>query len=140
MDATPDTSGNGASNGTDGQADPAAHRDAKGRFTKNNPGGPGRPSLKIEREYMEALTSVVSLEDWRAIVRFAVEQAKKGDDKARLWLAKYCLGKDPPSLKDLKVKEDSGITAEEEVRREAAHIKSVDMRVEEFCKLLGGGE
>ena len=71
MDASPDASGNGSGNGVGAHGQPAAYRDEKGRFTKNNPGGPGRPSLKIEREYMEALTSVVSLEDWRAIVRFA---------------------------------------------------------------------
>lgn len=31
-------------------------------------------------------------EDWRAITRRAVSDAKRGDDKARVWLSNYLLG------------------------------------------------
>jgi hypothetical protein len=80
----------------------AAH-DERGRFTAGNPGGPGRPPRPVEREYLRALNEAVSLEDWQAVVRAAVTQAKEGDGKAREWLARYLLGTDPPPLPELFV-------------------------------------
>ncbi len=62
---------------------------------------------------------------------------KGGDDKARAWLAKYCLGKSPPSLMELKVKDESGLTATEEVRQELDKSKNIETRMHEYCDLIG---
>ena len=66
-------------------------RDALGRFTEGNDGGPGRPSRATERAYLDATIGAVDLDDWRAIVARAVNDAKAGDDKARAWLTRFIL-------------------------------------------------
>ncbi len=76
-------------------------RDDKGRFSKGNPGGPGRPRRTVEREYLDATLNSVSLEDWQAIVRKAVTDAKQGNAWARSWLGDYVLGK-PPQILELR--------------------------------------
>jgi hypothetical protein len=50
-------------------------------------------SKKVSNDYLQAMGEVVSLEDWRDIVRQAVQDASDGDAKAREWLSKYLLGK-----------------------------------------------
>ena len=67
-------------------------RDERGRFLRGNGGGPGRPPLMIEADYLTALTDAVLLDDWVKIVERAVADAKDGDNKARSWLSKYLLG------------------------------------------------
>ena len=91
------------------------HRDGKGRFRPGNPGGPGRPVRRIERDYLAALSDVLTLEDWAEICRAAVVAAKQGDAKARDWLTKHCIGQQPPSLKDLAAKEARGFSSEDEI-------------------------
>jgi hypothetical protein len=70
-----------------------ATRDEKGRFVKGHPGGPGRPKREVEQEFFDATVAVVSPEDWSAIVKKAVEQAKEGNGYARSWLSDYLMGK-----------------------------------------------
>ncbi|HMF13227.1 MAG TPA: hypothetical protein VKE94_13010 [Gemmataceae bacterium] len=67
-------------------------RTSNGRFAVGNPGGPGRPRRAIELDYLAVLAEVVPLATWRAICLRAVADAKKGDAKAREWIAKYLLG------------------------------------------------
>jgi len=43
---------------------------------------------------MEVSIAAVSLKDWREIIKKAVEQAKRGDQQARKFLAEYLIG--PP--------------------------------------------
>jgi hypothetical protein len=124
-------------NGSNGNGAGRHGRDGMGRFTDGNQFGRGRPGVKIERQYLEALTSVVSLEDWRDIVRRAVRDARAGKAKAREWLARYCLGKNPPSLKDVAVKEAAGLTAQVEVDREAGDRRAIESRVAQYCRMLG---
>jgi len=69
-----------------------AGRSTNGRFAIGNPGGPGRPQRATERHYLAVLAEEVPLETWRAICLRAVADAKKGDAKAREWIAKYLLG------------------------------------------------
>ena len=66
-----------------------------GQFRPGNPGGPGRPRRQTEREYLQALTECVGLAEWKAVVRRALEDARKGDHRAREWLGKYLMGSDP---------------------------------------------
>lgn len=62
-------------------------------FKKGNPGGPGRPPRRVEDSYMTATIATVSIEDWRDIVRQAVNEAKGGlnTHHARQWLSQYLL-------------------------------------------------
>ncbi len=75
----------------------AAARKKNGQFAKGYKGGPGRPPKKKEERFMEVSIAAVSLKDWRAIIKKAVEQAKRGDTQARKFLADYLIG--PPQQK-----------------------------------------
>jgi len=70
-------------------------RNKGGQFSKGNGGGPGRPRRAIEADYLKALTTSVALDDWRAVVARAVEDAKNGDPRARDWLSRYLVGSEP---------------------------------------------
>lgn len=67
-------------------------RDENGRFIKGNGGGPGRPRKEREVEYYRVLVTQCSMDDWRAIIAKAIEQAKRGDAVARKWLSDYIAG------------------------------------------------
>lgn len=70
-------------------------RDADGKFVKGKSGNPkGRPAKERETRYYDILMSTVTFEVWAEIVRKAAEQARKGDQAARKWLADYLVG--PP--------------------------------------------
>ncbi|QDS97687.1 hypothetical protein [Adhaeretor mobilis] len=78
----------------------ARDRSNNGRFLKGNPGGPGRPRRAVEADYLAAITNRVTLEDWQEVVGRAIEDAKKGDARARDWLSRYLVGVDPPESED----------------------------------------
>ena len=59
-------------------------RNTDGTFTDSSP---GRPRREVEAGYLAALTDRVTPEDWGEIVTRAVTDAKKGDARAREWLA-----------------------------------------------------
>jgi hypothetical protein len=67
-------------------------RDHRGRFASGNRGGPGRPKRETEGEYLQALSSIMSLADLVAIARRAVADAKKGSARARDWFSRYLWG------------------------------------------------
>jgi hypothetical protein len=67
-------------------------RDDKGRFKKGYKGGPGRPKREVEEYYLAIMLDEITPDDWRAITKKAVEQAKRGDQQARKWLSDYLLG------------------------------------------------
>jgi hypothetical protein len=77
-------------------------RDDRGKFIAGNSGGPGRPSRQTEAAYLAELKSVCPLEVWREIVSQVVDDARKGNVKAREFLARYFLT-NAPSLTDLAV-------------------------------------
>ena len=70
-------------------------RDNQGRFSKGNPGGPGRPRRAVEEDYLAALSDQLSIERWENIVIRAIEDAENGDHRARDWIARYALGPSP---------------------------------------------
>ena len=70
-------------------------RDNQGKFSKGNPGGPGRPRRAVEEDYLAALSDQLSIERWENIVSKAIEDAENGDHKARDWIARYALGPSP---------------------------------------------
>jgi hypothetical protein len=57
-------------------------RDATGRFTKGNPGGPGNPFARRVALMRQTMLEAVSDEDLRAIVRTLVDQAKRGENNS----------------------------------------------------------
>lgn len=67
-------------------------RDENGRFLHGNPGGPGAPRKRLD--YLRTINEECSLDDWRAIVRQAVLDAKNTKNpsvraEARRWLASF---------------------------------------------------
>ena len=72
----------------------AATRKANGQFAKGSKGGPGRPKKKREERYLEITMSACTYPEWKAVIKKAVEQAKRGDNQARRFLADYLIG--PP--------------------------------------------
>ena len=69
-----------------------AERDDKGRFVKGVSGNPGGKPLD-QTKYLKKLDTTMTLKEWRDIVVKAIEQAKRGDSRARQWLSDYLLGK-----------------------------------------------
>ena len=95
------------SNGTNG-------RDAKGRFTKGNPGGPGNPHAGAVRRWRRALIETVTVEDIKAVIAGLVAKAKKGERWAVKELLDRCLGR---PIRDL--------LAGRKVRSECADIRAL---------------
>jgi len=70
----------------------SAGRDNNGRFAPGNPGGPGRPPRPVEEDYLATIRSGISEQDLEKITRRAVEDAIKGDPRARDWITKLAVG------------------------------------------------
>ena len=86
-------------------------RDAKGRFVKGASGNPqGRLSKQIEQSYLQVSESVCTFDVWREIVAKAVEQAKRGDARARQWLSDYLIGKPISMVMAVQERQDTLIT------------------------------
>lgn len=62
-----------------------------GKFLKGGKGGPGRPPKSVEEGYLITLRTTVTMKDWAAVVRRALEDALQGDHQARAWLSKYLI-------------------------------------------------
>ena len=72
-------------------------RDDKGRFIKGHSGNPkGKPIDQFK--YLKKMGAAVTARDWRDIIDRAVEQAKRGDPRAREWLSDYLMGKPPQQI------------------------------------------
>jgi len=67
-------------------------RDEKGRFIKGVSGNPGGRPID-QSKYLKRIDTAMTLKRWRAIILKAIEQAERGDAKARQWLSDYILGK-----------------------------------------------
>jgi hypothetical protein len=67
-------------------------RDTKGRFTKGNKIGIGRPRRSVEEKYLKCLRDNVSLEDFKVMVQQALKKAKGGDVALFKLLLNYLIG------------------------------------------------
>ena len=67
-------------------------RDNKGRFVKGVSGNPGGRPID-QTKYQKKIDTTMSLKEWRTIILKAIDQAKRGDAKARQWLSDYLAGK-----------------------------------------------
>jgi len=68
-------------------------RDARGRFTKNNRGGPGNPFARRVAALRQVLLDTVTDDDIHAITAELIAQAREGDLAATKLLFAYAIGK-----------------------------------------------
>ena len=68
-------------------------RDARGRFTKGNPGGPGNPHVAAVAKWRTALVETVTAADLRRVIRKLVESAEAGEPWAIRELLDRTLGR-----------------------------------------------
>jgi hypothetical protein len=85
-----------ASNGVRESSDSC--RDASGRFTKGNPGGPGNPFARQVAALRREALAAVTPEDVRAIMAKLVELARAGDVPAAKLVLAYTVGKPAPTV------------------------------------------
>lgn len=90
-------------------------RDGAGRFIAGCTPGPGRPRRAVELDYLAALGDALTLDDWAAIVKRAVADAKNGSGQAREWVSRHALGSNPMGLMDLARREALGVTPGDEM-------------------------
>ena len=85
-------------------------RDSKGRFVKGASGNPqGRLPKQTETSYLQVSESVCTFDVWREIVAKAVEQAKRGDARARQWLSDYLVGEPISMVMAVREKQEKEI-------------------------------
>jgi hypothetical protein len=88
---------NGHTTAAEPTSDPSANgkngHDARGRFTKDNPGGPGNPFARQVAALRAAFLNDVSSEDVKEIAAALKTQAKKGNVAAARLVLAYSLGK-----------------------------------------------
>lgn len=86
-------------------------RDSKGRFIKGASGNPqGRLPKETEKTYLEVSQNTCTFDVWREITMKAVEQAKRGDARARQWLSDYLIGKPLQMVMAVQEKQENAIT------------------------------
>ncbi len=76
-------------------AEPRTDRDTKGRFTKNNPGGPGNPYARKIAALRQSLIKHLGPRELYEIVRLLVGQAMCGNIESTKVLFQYVIGKAP---------------------------------------------
>jgi len=69
-------------------------------WKKRKTQSPGRPPRPVEEKYHKWLLARVTKDVWIKIVDVAISRAQAGDDRARRFLADWCLGK-PVERKEL---------------------------------------
>ena len=72
-------------------------RDAQGRFTEGNPGGPGNPHAAQVAKLRSALLNAVSAEDVEAIIQEVLKRAKEGELRAAKMVLDYSIGRPRPA-------------------------------------------
>ena len=91
-------------------------RDARGRFVKGNPGGPGNPYAGKISQLRKALIASVSPQDIAEIARTVIEQAKAGDAAMIRLLWSYVLGEPAKLIDDLARKHPAASLPRQTVR------------------------
>ncbi len=114
-------------------------RDASGRFSKGNPGGPGNPFARFTAQMRKAFAEEATADDLRAVARSLLDKAKEGDVSAAKLVLSYTLGKplegvDPDRLDEL---ECTQWRRENVTSAQAAELMS-GMGATMLCQLLRG--
>lgn len=88
----------------------AIARDEKGRFVKGASGNPqGRLPKETEKTYLEVCQNTCTFDVWHEITMKAIEQAKRGDARARQWLSDYLVGKPISMVMAVQEKQETEI-------------------------------
>ncbi|MDD3663461.1 MAG: hypothetical protein PHT84_06455 [Candidatus Pacebacteria bacterium] len=69
----------------------------------------GRLPKQTETSYLQVSESVCTFDVWREIVAKAIEQAKRGDARARQWLSDYLIGKPISMVMAVQEKQETEI-------------------------------
>lgn len=80
------------------------NHDERGKFAPGNKASPGRPRKAVETAYLNEIFDIVTVEQWRRVVKKALTDAAKGSPEARRWLSEYIIGK-PPTILELRAAE-----------------------------------
>lgn len=95
-------------------------RDARGRFTPGNKGGPGNPFARKSVALRQALLDAVTPEDIQLLVRHLIQQAREGEVAAARLVLAYAIGKpdravDPDTLdvQEFQLWQQSAVAQEE---------------------------
>ena len=67
-------------------------RDTHGGFVKGNSLNPGRLPRKTEEQYIDILSTALTVPSWKKIDKGTIADSQKGDARARELLFKYVLG------------------------------------------------
>ena len=106
-------------------------RDAGGRFTKGNPGGPGNPFARRVSRLRSRIVEELTDDELQAIVRKMIADAKDGDKAAAKLLLSYAIGKptDPvcePDHVEAHELDTAAATLDAERRRQLAEPSELD--------------
>jgi hypothetical protein len=117
-------------------AEPSANgnkwHDARGRFAKGNPGGPGNPFARRTALYQKAIRQVVTLEDLREVMTMVLLKAKSGDIAAAKMLLAHTAGKGVHAVEPDRLDTDEWqLTVEEAV--DARDMKAIMTRLPVEC-------
>src|SRR5262245_46455806 len=104
-----------------------AGRDAKGRFSKGNKGGPGNPFARKVAALRKALVDFVSEDDLKHIVFVLKMKAERGDIAAIKLLFQYVLGKPTEAVDPDRLDVDEWQKLQEQARPH-----------EEMAAIMGG--
>lgn len=78
-------------------------RDEKGRLLPGHKGlaGSGRKRYALKRDFVRIIYEELTHEEFRTIIRRAIEAAKKNDWRAREFLRHLYLGNKPPTVDEV---------------------------------------
>jgi hypothetical protein len=77
--------------------DPRAYRDARGRFVKGNPGGPGNPHRRRVSCLRRAITLAISDQEVAELMKKLLHRANKGSSAAAKILLTFAVGRPTPA-------------------------------------------
>ena len=117
MSYTPQSNGSSPTGHANAQP-PAADegRDARGRFTKGNKGGPGNPFARKVAALRRAMVNFVSEDDLKHIVFVIKMRAEGGDMAAAKLLLQYVIGKPTETVDPDRVDIDEWEKLQEQAR------------------------
>lgn len=88
---------------------PVKTRDAQGHWLPGQSGNKrGRPARETEREYLDVTLGICTKERWATVIEKAMEQAERGDGRAREWLGRHILG-DPVQVHEYLMQKEEDI-------------------------------
>lgn len=112
-------------------AQPSPGRDAKGRFTTGNTGGPGNPFGRRLAAMRQAVMNAVSADDIEALLKKLLEMAMGGDLAAAKLVLQYAVGKPKPvaepdrtEIEASEIETEKWVTGEE-FSKIVSHIPSI---------------